>query len=128
MEWHRLDITSGRFCSYKAHRIRNGLPVPYTNHAGEEVVPPYAMPWYPNKLAWHMNFSRTQLRKMHVLQALHEFIKREHGVGSISRQEAVSMVPPLFLDVQPHHTVRLHAGSLLSRCDASMNCSILHQM
>ena len=28
-----------------------------------------------------------------------------NDAGSISRQEAVSMVPPLFLDVQPHHTV-----------------------
>lgn len=64
------------------------------------------MPWYPNKLAWHMNFSRPQLRKMPVLTALHEFIKRENTAGSISRQEAVSMVPPLFLDVQPHHAVR----------------------
>ena len=26
-------------------------------------------------------------------------------VGSITRQEAVSMVPPLFLDVEPHHRV-----------------------
>jgi len=25
--------------------------------------------------------------------------------GNISRQEAVSMLPPLFLDVQPHHRV-----------------------
>ena len=28
-----------------------------------------------------------------------------NDAGSISRQEAVSMVPPLFLDVHPHHTV-----------------------
>lgn len=25
--------------------------------------------------------------------------------GNISRQEAVSMLPPLFLDVEPHHKV-----------------------
>jgi multisite-specific tRNA:(cytosine-C5)-methyltransferase len=25
--------------------------------------------------------------------------------GNISRQEAVSMIPPLLLDVQPHHKV-----------------------
>jgi 16S rRNA C967 or C1407 C5-methylase (RsmB/RsmF family) len=78
----------------------------YEDVAGQEVEPPYAMPWYPNELAWHMNFSRAALRKMPVLTALHEFIKRENDAGSISRQEAVSMVPPLFLDVQPHHIVR----------------------
>jgi multisite-specific tRNA:(cytosine-C5)-methyltransferase len=37
---------------------------------------------------------------MAVLGELHEFIKRENEVGGITRQEAVSMVPPLFLDVQ----------------------------
>lgn len=26
--------------------------------------------------------------------------------GNISRQEAVSMIPPLFLNVEPHHMVR----------------------
>lgn len=41
-----------------------------------------------------------------MLAGLHEFIKRENDAGSISRQEAVSMVPPLFLDVQPQHYVR----------------------
>lgn len=64
------------------------------------------MPWYPNQLAWHMSFSRGDLRKMPVLAQLHEFMKRENDAGSITRQEAVSMVPPLFMDVQPHHTVR----------------------
>ncbi len=41
-----------------------------------------------------------QLRKLEVLEQLHEFIKRENEIGSITRQEAVSMVPPLFMDVQ----------------------------
>lgn len=64
------------------------------------------MPWYPRQLAWQMGFSRMQLRKVPILAEMHEFIKRETAAGSISRQEAVSMVPPLFLDVQPHHIVR----------------------
>lgn len=29
----------------------------------------------------------------------------ETETGSISRQEAVSMIPPLVLDVKPHHKV-----------------------
>ena len=28
-----------------------------------------------------------------------------HTQGNISRQEAVSMIPPLLLDVKPHHKV-----------------------
>jgi 16S rRNA C967 or C1407 C5-methylase (RsmB/RsmF family) len=37
------------------------------------------------------------------LSSIHEFVKRATEAGAISRQEAVSMVPPLFMDVQPHH-------------------------
>ncbi|RWW46895.1 hypothetical protein BHE74_00047157, partial [Ensete ventricosum] len=35
----------------------------------------------------------------------HEFLKQENEVGNITRQEAVSMVPPLFLDVHPDHHI-----------------------
>ncbi|KAJ7187584.1 hypothetical protein O6H91_Y535100 [Diphasiastrum complanatum] len=70
---------------------------------GEFVEPVRALPWYPDKLAWSFNFSRMQLRKMPILTRIHDFLKQENEIGSISRQEAVSMLPPLFLDVQPHH-------------------------
>lgn len=69
--------------------------------------PPRPLPWYPNNLAWHMNFSRGQLRKLSWLEEIHEFMKAANDAGSITRQEAVSMVPPLFMDVQPHHKVRM---------------------
>ena len=63
-----------------------------------------------------MSFSRAQLRKLPVLEALHEFLKRENDAGAITRQEAVSMVPPLLLDVQPHHFVRASAALWYSLC------------
>uniref|UniRef100_A0A0D6R5Z1 SAM-dependent MTase RsmB/NOP-type domain-containing protein n=1 Tax=Araucaria cunninghamii TaxID=56994 RepID=A0A0D6R5Z1_ARACU len=63
------------------------------------------LPWYPGKLAWRLNFSRMQLRKNHTLERIHEFLKQENEIGNITRQEAVSMVPPLFLDVHSHHYV-----------------------
>jgi 16S rRNA C967 or C1407 C5-methylase (RsmB/RsmF family) len=72
---------------------------------GEQVEPPKFLPWYPGKLAWQFNFSRHQLRKLPELEAIHEFVKRENEAGTLTRQEAVSMVPPLFLDVHPHHKV-----------------------
>ncbi len=74
--------------------------------AGETLQPPRPLPWYSNKLAWHMSFSRGQLRKLPILAEIHELLKRENEAGSITRQEAVSMVPPLFLSVEPHHRVR----------------------
>jgi 16S rRNA C967 or C1407 C5-methylase (RsmB/RsmF family) len=72
---------------------------------GEDVQPPQPLPWYPRNLAWQMAFSRAQLRKLDGLTQVHEFMKRENEGGGITRQEAVSMIPPLFLDVQPHHLV-----------------------
>lgn len=72
---------------------------------GEIVDPPKPLPWYPQNLAWHLNFSRNQLRKLSWLADIHEFMKAANEAGSITRQEAVSMVPPLFMDVKPHHRV-----------------------
>ncbi|KAK7318639.1 hypothetical protein RJT34_03343 [Clitoria ternatea] len=63
------------------------------------------LPWYPGNFAWHSNFSRMQLRKNQTLERFHEFLKLENEIGNITRQEAVSMVPPLFLDVQSDHFV-----------------------
>ncbi|KAH9301593.1 hypothetical protein KI387_013176, partial [Taxus chinensis] len=68
-----------------------------------ELVRP--LPWYPDKLAWRLNFSRMELRKNQMLLRIHEFLKQENEIGNITRQEAVSMVPPLFLDVQSHHYI-----------------------
>uniref|UniRef100_A0A1D1ZIH6 tRNA (Cytosine(34)-C(5))-methyltransferase n=2 Tax=Anthurium amnicola TaxID=1678845 RepID=A0A1D1ZIH6_9ARAE len=63
------------------------------------------LPWYPGNLAWHLNFSRMQLRKNQALERFHEFLKLENENGNITRQEAVSMVPPLFLEILPDHHV-----------------------
>ncbi|KAK4353914.1 hypothetical protein RND71_026108 [Anisodus tanguticus] len=68
---------------------------------GSEVVAIRSLPWYPENLAWQSTFSRKQLRKNEILKRFHEFLKLQNEIGNITRQEAVSMVPPLFLDVRP---------------------------
>ncbi|OIT32694.1 PREDICTED: tRNA (cytosine(34)-C(5))-methyltransferase-like isoform X1 [Nicotiana attenuata] len=70
---------------------------------GSEVEGIKPLPWYPENLAWQSNFSRNQLRKNQILERFHEFLKLQNEIGNITRQEAVSMVPPLFLDVRPEH-------------------------
>ena len=40
---------------------------------------------------------------------VHKLVIAENEAGAITRQEAVSMIPPLLLDVQPHHRVRQEA-------------------
>ena len=47
---------------------------------------------------------------LRLLQDFHEFLKREEVRGALSRQEAVSMIPPLLLAPEPHHKV-LHTNS-----------------
>ncbi|XP_071692152.1 uncharacterized protein [Rutidosis leptorrhynchoides] len=64
-----------------------------------------SLPWYPDNFAWQSSFSRMQLRKNKNLERFHEFLKQENEIGNITRQEAVSMVPPLFLDVHQNHFV-----------------------
>ncbi|KAF8508247.1 S-adenosyl-L-methionine-dependent methyltransferase [Hysterangium stoloniferum] len=72
---------------------------------GRKLPPPVQIPWYPDGLAWHLNVSKSALRRSPEFKRFHNFLVYETDVGNVSRQEAVSMIPPLFLDVEPHHMV-----------------------
>ncbi|KAH3742651.1 NOL1/NOP2/Sun domain family 2 [Pelomyxa schiedti] len=72
---------------------------------GVPIPPPHLIPWYPGNSAWHCNIFRKALRKCVTVSDLHKFLITQHDQGNICRQEAVSMIPPLFLRVQPSHTV-----------------------
>ncbi|XP_058162448.1 RNA cytosine C(5)-methyltransferase NSUN2 isoform X3 [Dasypus novemcinctus] len=72
---------------------------------GQKVEVPQPLSWYPEELAWHTNLSRKILRKSPQLEKFHQFLVSETESGNISRQEAVSMIPPLLLSVQPHHKI-----------------------
>uniref|UniRef100_W8C460 tRNA (cytosine(34)-C(5))-methyltransferase n=1 Tax=Ceratitis capitata TaxID=7213 RepID=W8C460_CERCA len=67
----------------------------------EEVERPLRLPWYPDGLAYQLQLTRKDIRRSEPLFRLHNFLITETSAGSISRQEAVSMIPPLVLDVQP---------------------------
>lgn len=68
----------------------------------------YPLPWYPDKLAWQLNLTRKDIRRMEAYYKLHNFLISETENGTISRQETVSMIPPLLLDLQSHHKVFLN--------------------
>ncbi|XP_007660945.2 RNA cytosine C(5)-methyltransferase NSUN2 [Ornithorhynchus anatinus] len=72
---------------------------------GQKVEVPQPLSWYPEELAWHTNLSRKILRKSPLLEKFHQFLVSETESGNISRQEAVSMIPPLLLNVEPHHKI-----------------------
>ncbi|KAG5189283.1 S-adenosyl-L-methionine-dependent methyltransferase, partial [Tribonema minus] len=57
------------------------------------------------ELAYKLGADRRQIRKTPQLKALHEWLLAHTESGAITRQEEVSMVPPLFLDVHPGHII-----------------------
>ncbi|KAJ2782940.1 tRNA (cytosine-5-)-methyltransferase ncl1 [Coemansia interrupta] len=72
---------------------------------GVDVEPPHPLAWYPHNFGWQFTIPRIALKKSAELSKFHSFLVTETEVGNISRQEAVSMVPPLLLDVQSQHLV-----------------------
>ena len=81
---------------------------------------PTPLPWYPGRLAWRTGVSRAALRgkdweeqsreqggggRSEAVAALHGWLLSEAELGRVQRQEAVSMVPPLLLDVRLGHCV-----------------------
>ncbi|WVR04516.1 hypothetical protein IAU60_001520 [Kwoniella sp. DSM 27419] len=70
---------------------------------GKKYPPPSQLRWYPGQLAWQVEAPKRVVRKTEPFKAFQRFLVGETEVGNLSRQEAVSMIPPLFLDVEPHH-------------------------
>ena len=61
--------------------------------------------WYPNEMAWQVELSRQDVRKNIHFDEFKRFLIQQTQNGYVSRQEAVSMIPPLMLDIEPHHKI-----------------------
>lgn len=72
---------------------------------GEAEARPAVEPlqWFEGGSAYKLGADRRAIRRMEGLEQLHKWMMEHTENGNITRQEAVSMVPPLALDVQPHH-------------------------
>lgn len=68
---------------------------------GELVDPPNAIPWFPDQLAWQMTTPKNVVRRFPPFSSFQKFLVSETSVGNISRQEVVSMIPPLLMDIKP---------------------------
>ena len=64
---------------------------------------PSPLPWYPQRMAWYLPVSKGALRSVPQLAAFRRWLMAEFDQGNLNRQEAVSMIPTLLLDVQSHH-------------------------
>ncbi|WVQ84199.1 hypothetical protein IAT38_006350 [Cryptococcus sp. DSM 104549] len=99
-------VTGSRAHAETINEIIKDTYVPHMqNVVFEDKVydPPAQLPWYPNNLGWQVNTPKRVIRKTEPFKKFQRFLVGETEVGNLSRQEAVSMIPPLFLDVQPHH-------------------------
>ncbi|KAL1961972.1 hypothetical protein VTN77DRAFT_707 [Rasamsonia byssochlamydoides] len=110
----RRDLpNSFRFTGSRGHalavqeRLKNYYIPEITSitYEGNFVEPPRPVPWYPDQLAWSMTTPKTVIRRFAPFASFQKFLVSETDVGNISRQEVVSMIPPLLLDVKPGMTV-----------------------
>ncbi|KAI8342302.1 S-adenosyl-L-methionine-dependent methyltransferase [Chlamydoabsidia padenii] len=72
---------------------------------GVKYDPPAPVSWYPDQLCWEITCPRGVLRNSPEYASFQKFLVAENETGNISRQELVSMVPPLLMDIQPHQRV-----------------------
>lgn len=105
---------SFRFCGSKGHAVavKRLLETRYApeinkieNFNGDAVQAPQPVPWYPDQLAYSMTTPKQVVRKFPPFASFQKFLVSETSVGNISRQELVSMIPPLVMDLKPGMTV-----------------------
>lgn len=92
-------------------------------YEGENVDPPTPVSWYPDQLAWSMTTPKQVVRRFAPFANFQKFLVAETDVGNISRQEIVSMIPPLLIDLRPGMTV-------LDMCAApgSKSCQLMEMV
>jgi multisite-specific tRNA:(cytosine-C5)-methyltransferase len=76
-----------------------------SHYDGTLVEPPKPVLWYPDALAWWMTTPKNVVRRFPPFAAFQKYLVSETSVGNISRQEVVSMIPPLVMDLRPGMTV-----------------------
>ena len=87
----------------KAASVMSLFSTPIQMDDGSVIAPPQALSWKSD--AYQLSYGKSDLRKNAKLKSFHEWLQLVSDEGSITRQEAVSMIPPLLLDVKPHHVV-----------------------
>ena len=74
-------------------------------YEGVPVEKPKELKWYPRSMAWQIDVPKRVMRKNELFKRTQRCLVLETNAGNISRQEAVSMVPPLLMDIESHHKI-----------------------
>ncbi|XP_049849582.1 RNA cytosine C(5)-methyltransferase NSUN2-like [Schistocerca gregaria] len=112
------------FCAASNQILQDESGEPISPSAQHTEVPRLVpLSWYPDELVWYIPLSRKALKCFESTRHLKYFLNVETEIGHLSRQEIVSMVSPLFLDVRP-------GQKILDMCAApgSKTCQIIEMM
>lgn len=107
----KMILTVASVCHRHALAVQERLKDYYIpeitgiKYEGEFVEPPRPVEWYPDQLAWAMTTPKQVIRRFAPFSSFQKFLVAETDVGNISRQEVVSMIPPLLIDARPGMTV-----------------------
>ncbi|CCG83525.1 Putative tRNA [Taphrina deformans PYCC 5710] len=71
---------------------------------GKPLAPPEAIDWYPDQLAYQLDIPKQAIRRNPDFQAFQKFLVMESDSGNVVRQEVVSMIPPLLMNIKPDST------------------------
>ena len=69
----------------------------------KKLAPAKHIPYIPN--GYQLSVDRRTIRRNPKLQEFHEWLKVQTDAGFITRQETVSMIPPIVLSPESHHAV-----------------------
>jgi 16S rRNA C967 or C1407 C5-methylase (RsmB/RsmF family) len=67
------------------------------------VAPAKKIPYVPH--AYQFSLDRNTIRRNPCLQQFHKWLKVQTAAGFVTRQETVSMIPPIVLNPESHHVV-----------------------
>lgn len=102
----RFTGSKGHALAVQKRLIEHYIPeITDVTFEGKPVPPPTQIEWFPEKLAWQMTTPKNVIRKFPPFASFQKFLVSETTVGNISRQEVVSMIPPLVMDIKPWMTV-----------------------
>lgn len=74
--------------------------------ADDVSIPPVTpISWMPNRRAWQLSCAKRHLKLSPVLKLFRKWLQVESLSGNVTRQELVSMIPPVLLDCRPGHAV-----------------------
>ena len=69
----------------------------------KKMAPAKTIPYIPH--AYQLSIDRRTIRRNPSLEKFHNWLKIQSEAGFLTRQETVSMIPPVILSPEPHHSV-----------------------